>query len=140
MEAEALCSARDRGSARGCPCCSNKKANPVCSEAATKPQRFQIAFGGVTRALSRQQLERAPQSLISTALLAEGNATEKLRIPCAADQHSTPEFAVWQAGTADLFQVLLPRLHTILLVRSSEYKAQYALARYPGQFSGFGFI
>ncbi|KAK9808569.1 hypothetical protein WJX73_010048 [Symbiochloris irregularis] len=70
---------------------------------------FSVKFGRVTKTLSREQLERAPDSLVSAALLATttGDTTSTLEIPSQASQGAAPGFARWNKGTEDLFQVCM---------------------------------
>ena len=68
---------------------------------------FVIKFRPATRVLTRAQLQRAPESLISGFLLdsdAIASKVDTLEVPTQAKK-SSPGFAAWQNGTERLFQV-----------------------------------
>lgn len=71
----------------------------------SEPRPFKVKYRGTERSLTRQQLERAPESVLSIALLRQEYAagSDALEIPYSG---TASAFGVWQDGTADLFQVL----------------------------------
>lgn len=77
------------------------------SQAQSRPETFQVRFGMSERTLKRTQLEKAPNSLISTALLTKevADGAETIEIPSKASRGAAPGFAAWQDGTDQLFHV-----------------------------------
>ncbi|KAK9800896.1 hypothetical protein WJX73_008089 [Symbiochloris irregularis] len=74
-----------------------------------KPASFLIKFREARRSLTREQLKKAPESLLSTVLLGDdlvsaGNDT--LEIP-ADETASVPGLVGWHNGTVALFQICM---------------------------------
>ncbi|KAK9789226.1 hypothetical protein WJX73_004173 [Symbiochloris irregularis] len=68
---------------------------------------FDVKFQGVHRSLSRTQLEKAPDSLLSTVLLGDGlpiSSVGTLEIPSGTASSGLPG---WADGTKDLFQICI---------------------------------
>lgn len=66
---------------------------------------FSVKYLGAERKLTRDQLEKAPESLLSIILLGKDTGLvdhNALEIP---SRDNAPQLAAWQAGNADLFQV-----------------------------------
>ncbi|KAK9812524.1 hypothetical protein WJX73_005911 [Symbiochloris irregularis] len=71
----------------------------------TKPNLLHVRFGISERTLIRKQLEKAPDSLLSTALLTKeiNNDAATLEIPSKRSRGAAPDFAAWEDGSDDLF-------------------------------------
>lgn len=66
-----------------------------------QPTSFLIKFEAAERLLTREQLQRAPESLLSAYLLSDSGHAEH----GAHSRGSVPDLSAWKDGSKELFQV-----------------------------------